>query len=185
MQGNLENSLWLRGRWVSGKNHMIFIIIFIIWSLQYLSCLFANKINTLNHSNMSFYNENTKIILKYKLIGIIINNNLQKKKIELRTEFWNPTRWSTRLKAQVMGFDRVTGSCPGHPGKFFFFNSKRRCFDKKINGLQPGFWPGQLAKSTGLWLLLFFLKPNSILAPGRPARPDWPSFKSIIEKTSN
>jgi hypothetical protein len=36
---------------------------------------------------MSFYNENTKIILKYKLIGIIINNNLQKKKIELRTEF--------------------------------------------------------------------------------------------------
>jgi hypothetical protein len=148
MQGNLENSLWLRGRWVSGKNHMIFIIIFIIWSLQYLSCLFANKINTLNHSNMSFYNENTKIILKYKLIGIIINNNLQKKKMNWEQSFETrpggqpdsrPRSWVLTESPGLVRVTRVNS---------FFFNSKRRCFDKKSTGYNQVFdqvnWLSQL-----------------------------------------
>jgi hypothetical protein len=52
---------------------------------------------------------------------------------------FRPAWWPARFKTRVPGFDRfieLVGSI------FFLYKSKRRRFsEKKVNGLQPDFWP--------------------------------------------
>jgi hypothetical protein len=40
---------------------------------------------------------------------------------------------------------------------------------KKLNGLQPGFWP-DFAGSAGSWLMQFFHQPGLVPAPGRVSK---------------
>jgi len=87
----------------------------------------------------------------------------------LWAKFFNPARWPAWSKARVSGFDRVNS--------YFLKNSKRRRFSKKkkkLNGLQPGFWPG-FAESAGSWLMQFFHQPGLVPAPGRAG----PGFKTL------
>jgi len=93
-------------------------------------------------------------------------------------KFLNPARF----KARVPGFDRV--------GRVNFYFKK---FQKdvvlvkkkktKVNGLQPGFWPGQPGH-TGSWLMLFFHQPGPVPAPGQPGpgstRRAGPGFKTLM-----
>jgi hypothetical protein len=85
----------------------------------------------------------------------------------------------------MFGFRVLIGS-PDRLGQFFFLKSKRRCFSKKkkkVNGLQPSFWPG-LAGSTGhigFFLPLFFLQPGPVPAPDRPV-PSQPAGPGRVSK---
>jgi len=67
--------------------------------------------------------------------------------------------------------DLGSGFWPSCRVNFVFFKLKRRRFSKKtkVNGLQPGFWPG-LAESAEFFLSLFFLQPGLVPALDRPAR---------------
>ena len=99
-------------------------------------------------------------------------------------------RWFSRHGNMVFRPDLVAdpakglgfGFWPSFRVNFVFFKSKRRGFSKKtkVNGLQPGFWPG-LAESVGFFLPLFFLQPGLVPAPNRPARP---GFKTMHGKLS-
>jgi hypothetical protein len=54
----------------------------------------------------------------------------------------------------------------GSPGSIFFFKSKRCRFSKKtkVNGLQPGFWPGLVGsiRSHRVFFPLFFLQSGRV-----------------------
>jgi hypothetical protein len=62
------------------------------------------------------------------------------------------------------GFDRIAGV------NFYFKKIKRRCFSKKkkkkVNGLQPGFCPGQPAGSHRVMIFSVFSSTWSGSSPG-------------------
>jgi len=101
----------------------------------------------------------------------------------LETKVFKPgPRLGFRILIGSSGFDRV-----GRVNSYFKKISKRRRFSKKkkVNGLQPVFWPGQPAGSTGSWLMLFFHQPGPVPTPGRsgPGSTRWagPGFKTLLE----
>jgi hypothetical protein len=77
----------------------------------------------------------------------------------------------------------------GSPESIFFFKTKRCRFSKKtkVNGLQPGFWPGLAGSIRSHWVFfpLFFLQSSRVPVQNqlnfkstRQARPD---FKTTIK----
>jgi hypothetical protein len=79
-----------------------------------------------------------------------------------QSEFLNPAR----SKVRILGFNPITRS----PRSILIFLKNQNDIilvkqkKTKVNGLQPGFWPGH----SGFWLSLFFLKLGLVPASGWP-----------------
>jgi len=105
----------------------------------------VSRRNNLNHHGKLTTRDLNSLTLLFALRSSKIIWILQWQ--QSKPEFLNPIWWSTRLKTQVPGFDRVT-----RVNFNFFKKSKRRCFSKKKQKSTGCNWvfdqvlPGQMGR---------------------------------------